>query len=113
MLTAPTVAPILSVADVAALLQCSDETVREQAVAGTLPGVKFGRDWVFPAPALLDAIDQQARDEAENRRRPAPSGATLTSVPRGAPPALPTVGPPGPRRAGRRSAAPSLVKPSP
>ena len=105
--------PILSVAEVAALLECREDTVRERAAAGRLPGLKYGRDWVFPTAALLDAIDKQARDEAEARRRPAPRGATLTPVQRAAPPALPTDAPPGPRRAGKRSATPSLATSNP
>jgi excisionase family DNA binding protein len=112
MLTA-TVAPVLSVANAAELLQCSEDTVRELAAAGTLPGVKFGRDWVFPASALLDAIDRQAREQAADRSRPAPRGAVLAPVKRDAPPALPTAEPRDLRRGARRSAAPSLATTSP
>jgi excisionase family DNA binding protein len=105
--------PVLTVADVAAMFACTEETVRDQASAGVLPGVKFGRDWVFPLEALLESINELARDQAAQRRRPAPRGATLQPVKAAAPPALPTAEPRDLRRGARRSAAPSLATTSP
>jgi hypothetical protein len=79
------IAPVLTVDDVAAMLQCKDTTVRE--IAPQLGGLKFGRDWVFPAEALLEALNDRARD-AMRPKAPAPR-AVLQTVPKRAPPALP------------------------
>jgi hypothetical protein len=79
------VAPILTVDDVATLLKCADTKVRE--IAPQLGGLKFGRDWVFPAEALLEALNERAR-EAMRPKAPAPR-AVLQTVPKRAPPALP------------------------
>jgi hypothetical protein len=79
------VAPVLTVDDVAAMLQCKGTTVRE--IAPQLGGLKFGRDWVFPADALLEALNDRARD-AMRPKAPAPR-AVLQTVPKRAPPALP------------------------
>jgi excisionase family DNA binding protein len=98
---------ILDVDQAAALLRCAPDTVREQADRGVLPGVKYGRDWVFPEAALADALNDQARAQAASRRsrkqRPA---AIVQPVPRREPPALPTVERPNPRRAATRTAPP-------
>jgi hypothetical protein len=59
--------PVLSVDEVAALLRCSAYTVRERARlpaghAQKLPGVKFGDDWMFPLEALLERVNDVARE---------------------------------------------------
>lgn len=59
MLTAA-VAPVLGVSDVAELLQCTEQTVRDRAPS--LCGLKYGRDWVFPTAAFLEALNSEARD---------------------------------------------------
>lgn len=61
---------ILSPEQVAELLGCSPETVREQAAAGDLPGVKFGRDWRFPWAALYETLCKRAVEQAEERKNP-------------------------------------------
>lgn len=55
--------------EVAAILHCEAQTVREQARLGELPGVKFGRDWVFPVDALQEALNRIAREQADSRRK--------------------------------------------
>jgi excisionase family DNA binding protein len=52
---------ILTVSQVAAMLACTEATVRELLNAGHLPGVKYGRDWVIPLEALLERVNQAAR----------------------------------------------------
>jgi hypothetical protein len=82
------VAPVLTIDDVAAMLQCKDTTVRE--IAPQLGGLKFGRDWVFPAEALLEALNDRARDAMRQDKAPTPPRAVLQAVPtRRRPPALP------------------------
>lgn len=66
-----TITPLLSAAQVADLLQCSERTANEHASAGRLPAVKFGAGWVFPADALLEAINAMAKAQAQQRARPA------------------------------------------
>lgn len=65
---------VLRVNDVAELLDCTPETVRLMVRTGLLPGLKPGRDWVFPLGALLKRLDEAALDvseafqEVQNRR---------------------------------------------
>lgn len=82
---APALPPIvLSVDDVAQLLRCSADTVQASARDGTLPGVQFGRDWVFPVAALAEALNTQATRQAADRRAPqaaAPAAVLTASAP--------------------------------
>lgn len=94
--------PPLSVDQVAQLLLCAPDTVRELARSGQLPGLKPGRDWIFPAGALFTRLDQLATEGATTRRSPAKPSATLHTMPGGPsgasrragrqPPALPSLG---------------------
>lgn len=68
-----------TVDQVAELLQCAPDTVRELARDGVLPGLKFGRDWVFPAGALFQRLDDLAL-KADTTNTPQPS-ATLHQLP--------------------------------
>lgn len=47
---------VLTVADVAALLDLKPYTVKDYARRGILPGRKLGRTWRFLRPELEDAI---------------------------------------------------------
>lgn len=51
------------------LLHCDAGTVQTLARRGELPGLKFGRDWLFVRADLLAYLAQRGRDEAEQRRR--------------------------------------------
>ena len=51
---------VLTEQDVAALLDCEQSTVQEKARNGDLPGVKFGRSWVFPKTSLLQSLHADA-----------------------------------------------------
>jgi excisionase family DNA binding protein len=78
----------------AELLRCTPEQVEELARAGEIPGLKFGRSWLFVRDDLLAYLAERAREEAAKRRskrsvgsmapEPAPSR-------RRSPPALPIV----------------------
>lgn len=100
----------------AQLLQCTTETVEELTRKGELPGVKFGRGWIYVKDDLLAWLAERARREADERRQqlagrrhtPAPL-ASVVRARRKAPPALPqppTGGPSGLRPESLRSAAP-------
>jgi hypothetical protein len=91
--------PPFTVEQVAAMLGCTDRVVRDRA--GELGGLKFGRDYVFPAGALFRRLDEIAleRKTAPDRPTPAPSGvlvdlsATTSGAGKGRrkPPALPAL----------------------
>jgi excisionase family DNA binding protein len=57
---APASASILTREQVAALLDCEPHTVDVAARRGDLPGVKYGRSWVFPRVALLEFLNHRA-----------------------------------------------------
>jgi hypothetical protein len=79
---------ILKVADAASELDCSEETVRDRA--GELGGVKFGRDWVFPAETFYARVNALAAAAGTRRRdRPTP-GAVVQQLPKRSPPRLPS-----------------------
>ena len=52
----------------AELLQCTAETVEELTRKGELPGVKFGRGWIYVKTDLLAYLAEKARQDAEERR---------------------------------------------
>lgn len=63
---------VLTVADVAALLDLKPYTVKEYARRGILPGRKLGRTWRFLRPELEEAISHlpTAEERARNGHRP-------------------------------------------
>ena len=77
--------PVLTVKDAAALLKCTADTVRDRAA--DLRGVKFGRDWVFPAEAFFEALNERARGGAA---RTAPRQKVAAADGRRVPPKLPS-----------------------
>ncbi|MBI4985599.1 MAG: helix-turn-helix domain-containing protein [Rhodocyclales bacterium] len=56
---------ILTVEKVAQLLKCEVGTVQEKTRRGDLPGLKFGRHWIYPRDAFLEAINAMARAKRE------------------------------------------------
>ena len=60
---------VLTLQEAAALLRLPDESLRERALAGDLPGRKFGEEWRFSRSALLAwlAGHEAARPSAEPR----------------------------------------------
>lgn len=51
---------ILTKDEVAAMLDCEPSTVEEATLDGYLPGVKMGREWVYPAQAFWQRINELA-----------------------------------------------------
>ena len=72
---------ILTTAAVATMLDCKESTVQTLATAGSLPGVKMGRSWVFPEAALMERLNDLARVEAALRRTPSKPTAVAQAVP--------------------------------
>jgi excisionase family DNA binding protein len=60
---------VLTVSDVAALLDLKPYTVKEYARRGILPGRKLGRGWRFLRPELEEAIRHLPRAQEEARER--------------------------------------------
>lgn len=52
----------------AALLRCTADQVEELARAGEIPGLKFGRSWIFMRADLLVFLSEKARAKALARR---------------------------------------------
>ncbi|MPS30547.1 MAG: DNA-binding protein [Alcaligenaceae bacterium] len=61
---------ILDVSDVAAMLRCDEKTVEMKTRDGDLPGLKFGRSWVYPRTALMARLSELAAMECAQRRAP-------------------------------------------
>lgn len=88
-------AEILNVPEVAELLGCAEATLEEATRRGELPGLAYGRSWIYPRDALLKVLNDQALAEMAARKAPAPS-------------VRPTTAPPSPRPGKRRNVPPSL-----
>ena len=54
---------VLTVAQLAELLQVDERTVRRLAARGELPGRKVGRDWRFSRRSVLDWLDGRETPE--------------------------------------------------
>ena len=67
---------VLSVADVARLLQIEEATVRALARRGDLPGVKLGKHWRFLRDELRDSL-RPARRAATTPQRQAAERPTI------------------------------------
>lgn len=77
------------------LLKCTETTVEELTRNGELPGVKFGRGWIYVKTDLLAYIADKGRREAEARRLDAGARKVTAAAPpptksrRQSPPVLP------------------------
>lgn len=55
-------------AEVAELLNCTEEQVEELTRKGEIPGTKFGKSWIYVQSDLLSYVAERARQEAAERR---------------------------------------------
>lgn len=96
-LSAPASQDVIDADECAALLRCNTETVEELARSGELPGLKFGRGWIFVRADLLLYLATKAREEAAERRSRRSAPAVVPQVSKGrrraVPPALPMLSP--------------------
>lgn len=83
--------PLLDAPAVSELLKCSRRTVEDHARSGRLPAVKFGDGWLFPAEALLRAINRMAETEAAQRAKTPSASAVATATQKPARRAPPTL----------------------
>lgn len=79
-LSAPASRDVIDATECAALLRCNTETVEELTRNGELPGLKFGRRWIFVRGDLLVFLAEKAREEATERRRQHPANAAAAGV---------------------------------
>lgn len=110
-MTAP-LPDVIPAALLAELLDCSVGAVEEATRAGRLPGVKYGRSWVYPRDAALQVLTTQALANV----RPAPVAASASAT--GPAIALasvraPTSMPVAPRTPGRQPRRPPTPLPDP
>lgn len=83
--------------EAAKYLLCEPETVQRAAIDGKLPGVKFGRAWLFPRSALEEALHLIAMANLRGVQLQTPAAhAVQPAAPRGRrrsgpPPALPAI----------------------
>lgn len=82
---------VLTTDEVAEILQCEAKTVEDALRAGKLPGVRLGRSWMCPRAALLETINNLARENLALRPQAAPTVVHSTT-----------------QRGRRRTAAPSV-----
>lgn len=61
------VTPILNAVQVAELLGCTPETVADHALAGRLPGYKFGTGWIFSSELLVEAVKKMSLAGVEKK----------------------------------------------
>jgi excisionase family DNA binding protein len=72
---------ILTAAQVAALLECTQQTVEIAARDGRLPGIQYGRAWIFPENALVEALRVQALANLRTTPERAPTPAPAPAMP--------------------------------
>ena len=87
---------ILTEKEVAELLDCEPATAQARARDGKVPAVKWGRSWCFPKVALLEAINEQARQNMQRTEADRPRAKAMVLQPerdsqRKAPPVLPSL----------------------
>lgn len=88
---------VINAEQCAQLLQCTEQRVEELTRNGDLPGMKYGRSWIFVKADLLVYIAERARKESEERRvgrharLSAPSLAASVKPRRRIPPPLPAL----------------------
>jgi len=72
--------------EVAEMLSCSEYIVNQRAVRGDLPGIQWGRSWVFPRGALHAQLDRLALEAASERAASrAPAVSLVQPTPSAAP----------------------------
>lgn len=83
---------VMSKDEVAEILDCEPVTVEEKARTGELPGVKFGRSWIFPRTALLECLNAKALENTKSRASKKPDAKAVKNPFKRSPPALPSLG---------------------
>jgi hypothetical protein len=82
---------MIEIEEAAAMLKCEPARIEELLRTGVLAGLKFGRSWSLPLEAFMISVNEEARNQTEQRRNPAPA--------------------PPPKTVGRRRPLPTLMQP--
>jgi hypothetical protein len=72
---------VLTAADLAKLLDCTEATVEDRTRDRQLPGLKFGRSWVYPREAVLRVLTDQALQHVAQPAPPAAAQAPAAITP--------------------------------
>jgi excisionase family DNA binding protein len=93
---------ILTADEAAAILDCETRTVEDCLRAGKLPGLKIGKSWILPSKALLETLNELARENLSIRVKDPKPFPTYTPPVKGRkrvePPSIPKF--PGPQFVG-------------
>ena len=103
---------VLTVDQLAQLLDCTAETIEERTRARDLPGVKYGRSWVYPRDAVLEVLRRQALAHVRPVADGGDSGAPTLAAARPAGAALRVVTKQAAPRPSRRNPAPLTDPPA-
>lgn len=66
--------------DMAEILRCTAETVEIAARYGRLPGLKYGREWVFPVEATMRVLNGTAIEEMPDRAKRTPAATKVDTT---------------------------------
>lgn len=72
---------VLTVDQVAQLLDCTGDTVEARTRERRLPGVQYGRSWIYPRDALLEVLRVQALAHVQPVQPASPTPAAPKVVP--------------------------------
>lgn len=79
---------VFNTEETATMLGCSTDVVEQRARSGELPGLQFGRGWVFPCEALDRVLNDLALESMATRKQPKPANVTDIKSKRRVPPPL-------------------------
>lgn len=99
-----TLPAVLTVDQVAELLDCTGDTVETRTRERRLPGVQYGRSWVYPREALLEVLRVQALAHVQPKAADPAAGPQLAPDRKQAPKAVPMGGRSAARQRGRTPA---------
>lgn len=89
---------LLTVSEVAKLLNCSERKLKEDLRIGLIPGVRPGVEWIIPRQALVGRLQELALHEAAKRQRQYAVATTAPLMPAKRKPGRPRLPVPSPGR---------------
>lgn len=73
---------ILSVAQAATIMDCTEKHVEDNLRSGYWAGIKGGKGWVIPRRAFFDRLNELAVEESAKRRAPPVKPTNVVPVPK-------------------------------
>lgn len=83
--------PLLTVDQVAAMLECEPTTIEKALRERRLPGIQYGRPWLLPREALLAELNRQATANLTKAEPTKPAAVLMPTGRRGRTTTLPTL----------------------